>query len=179
MEEKNQKEKKDYTESEKKSLSKIIEDIFIRFSSALRTAQLYEPNNDTFIRQVNLLFDLIQTILKNEGKAHFQFRANTLFFNTVRVKFDFHSYHNFKFLADIFKEREIGTLGFEPGLSQEELTQFVTLFVDGEEENPFENFEAKIKEKGIGHIFLEKIHPSDTVGGKEEEEFMQSLCNPP
>jgi HD-GYP domain-containing protein (c-di-GMP phosphodiesterase class II) len=174
MEEKNQKEKKDYTESEKKSLSKIIEDIFIRFSSALRTAQLYEPNNDTFIRQVNLLFDLIQTILKNEGKAHFQFRANTLFFNTVRVKFDFHSYHNFKFLADIFKEREIGTLGFEPGLSQEELTQFVTLFVDGEEENPFENFEAKIKEKGIGHIFLEKIHPSDTVGGKEEEEFMQS-----
>jgi len=176
MEEKSQKEKKDYTKSEKKSLSKIIEDIFIRFSSSLRTAQIYEPNNDTFIRQINLLFDLIQTILKNEGKAHFQFQANTLFFNTVRIKFDFLSYHNFKFLADIFKEREIGTLGFEPGLNHEELTQFVTLFVDGEEEkeNPFENFEAKIKEKGIGHIFLEKVHPSDTVGGKEEEGFMQS-----
>lgn len=176
MEEKNQKEKKDYTESEKKSLSKIIEEIFIRFSSALRTAQIYEPNNLTFIRQVNLLFNLIQTILKNEGKAHFQFRANTLFFNTVRVKFDFLSYHNFKFLADIFKEREVGTLGFEPGLNQGELTEFVTLFVNGEEEqeNPFENFEAKIKEKGISHIFLEKVHPSETVGGKEEEEFMQS-----
>ena len=176
MEEKKQQEKKTYTESEKKSLAKIIEDIFIRFSSALRTAQIYEPNNLTFIRQVNLLFNLVQNVLKNEGKAHFQFRANTLFFNTVRVKFDFLSYHNFKFLADIFKDREIGTLGFEPGLSQGELTEFVTLFVDGEEaeENPFENFEAKVKEKGIKHIFLEKVHPSETVGGKEEEEFMQS-----
>lgn len=176
MEEKGQKEKKHYTESEKKTLAKIIEDIFIRFSSTLRTAQIYEPNNLTFIRQVNLLFDLVQTILKNEGKAHFQFRSNTLFFNTVRIKFDFLSYHYFKFLADIFKEREIGTLGFEPGLSKTELTEFVTIFVEGEEEqeNPFENFEAKVKEEGISHIFLEKAHPSETFGGKGEEEFVQA-----
>jgi HD-GYP domain-containing protein (c-di-GMP phosphodiesterase class II) len=176
MEGKDQKVRKDYIEGAKKSLSKIIEEIFIRLSSAMKVAQIYEPNNLTFIRQINLLFNLIQNILKKEGKAVFQFRENTLFFNTARVKFDFRSYHNFKFLADEFREKEIGTLGFEPGLSEGELTQFITLFIDGEvkKENPFEDFEVVLEEKGIGHIFLEKMHPFEVTGGVREEQLQES-----
>lgn len=176
MEEKDQKVKKDYIEGAKKSVSKMIEDIFIRLSSTMKVAQIYEPNNLTFINQINLLFNLIQDILKKEGKAVFQFREYTLFFNTSRVKFDFRSYHNFKFLADEFKEKEIGTLGFESGLSEGELTQFITLFIDGEvkKDNPFEDFEAVLKEKGIGHIFLEKMHPFGMAGGVREEQLQES-----
>jgi len=176
MEEKDQKVRKDYIEGAKKSLSKIIEEIFIRLSSAMKVAQIYEPNNLTFIRQINLLFNLIQNILKKEGKAVFQFRENTLFFNTARVKFDFSSYHNFKFLADEFREKEIGTLGFKPGLSESELTQFATLFIDEEviKENPFEDFEAALKERGIGYIFLEKMHPLEVTGGMREEQLQES-----
>jgi HD-GYP domain-containing protein (c-di-GMP phosphodiesterase class II) len=176
MEEKDQKVRKDYIEDAKKSVSKIIEEIFIRLSSAMKVAQIYEPNNLTFIRQVNSLFELIQDILKKEAKAVFQFRENTLFFNGARVKFDFRSYHNFKFLADEFKKKEIGTLGFEPGLSEDELTQFVILFIESEviKENPFENFEAVLKEKGIGHIFLEKMHPFEVTGGVREEQLQES-----
>ncbi len=176
MEEKDQEVRKDYIEGAKKSLSKIIEEIFIRFSSAMKVAQIYEPNNLTFIRQINLLFNLIQNILQKEGKAVFQFRENTLFFNTTRVKFDFSSYHNFKFLADEFREKEIGTLGFNPGLSESELTQFITLFIDDEviKENPFEDFEAVLKESGIGHIFLEKMHSLEVTGGAREEELQKS-----
>ena len=50
MEEKDQKVSKDYIEGAKKSLAKIIEEIFIRLSSAMKVAQIYEPNNLTFIR---------------------------------------------------------------------------------------------------------------------------------
>jgi HD-GYP domain-containing protein (c-di-GMP phosphodiesterase class II) len=176
MEEKGQKIRKDYIEGDKKSLAKIIEEIFIRLSSAMKVAQIYEPNNLTFIRQLNLLFNLIQNIISKEGKAVFQFRENTLFFNNSRVKFDFSSYHNFKFLADEFRVKEIGTLGFQPGLSEGELTQFVTLFIEGEviKENPFEDFEAELKERGIGHIFLEKIRPFEVTGGVKEEELQES-----
>ncbi len=176
MEEKGQKIRKDYIEGDKKSLAKIIEEIFIRLSSAMKVAQIYEPNNLTFIRQFDLLFNLIQNIIRKEGKAVFQFRENTLFFNNTRVKFDFSSYHNFKFLADEFREKEIGTLGFESGLSEGELTQFVTLFIEGEviKENPFEDFEAELKERGIGHIFLEKIRPFEVTGGVKEEELQES-----
>ncbi len=176
MEEKDQEVRKDYIEGAKKSLSKMLEEIFIRLSSAMKVAQIYEPNNLTFIRQINLLFNLIQNILKKERKAVFQFRENTLFFNSARVKFDFSSYHNFKFLADEFREKEIGTLGLEPGLSEGELTQFITLFIDGEviKENPFEDFEAALKGRRIGHIFLEKMHPFEVSGGMREEQLQES-----
>lgn len=179
MEEKDQKVSKDYIEDAKKSLAKIIEEIFIRLSSAMKVAQIYEPNNLTFIGQLDLLFDLIRNILKKEGKAVFQFREHTLFFNNSRVKFDFSSYHNFKFLADEFREKEIGTLGFESDLSEGELTQFVILFIDEEviKENPFEDFKAALNKKGIGHIFLEKIHPFEVTGGVREEQLQDSAIN--
>jgi len=112
MEEKDRKVRKDYIEEAKKSLAKMIEEIFIRLSSAMKVAQIYEPNNLTFIRQLDLLFNLIRNIIRKEGKAVFQFREHTLFFNNSRVKFDFSSYHNFKFLADEFRKKEIETLGF-------------------------------------------------------------------
>jgi HD-GYP domain-containing protein (c-di-GMP phosphodiesterase class II) len=176
MEEKDRKVRKDYIEEAKKSLAKIIEEIFIRLSSSMKVAQIYEPNNLTFIRQLNLLFNLIQNIIRKEEKAVFQFRENTLFFNNSRVKFDFSSYHNFKFLADEFRKKEIETLGFQPGLSEGELTQFVILFIDEGviKENPFEDFEAELKEREIGHIFLEKMRPLEMTGGVQEEQFQES-----
>ncbi len=179
MEEKDQKVRKDYIEDAKKSLAKKIEEIFIRLSSTMKVAQIYEPNNLTFIRQFDLLFNLIRNILKKEGKAVFQFREHTLFFNNSRVKFDFSSYHNFKFLADEFREKEIGVLGFENGLSEGELTQFVILFIDDEiiKENPFEDFEAALNKKRIGHIFLEKIHLFKATGGVREEQLQDSAIN--
>ena len=59
MKENNQKEKMDYAESAKKALFKTIDAIFVRFSSTIRTAQIFKHNNITYIKQVNLLFALI------------------------------------------------------------------------------------------------------------------------
>jgi len=176
MEEKNQKEKMDLTKSQEKTLFKTIDAIFIRFSSALRTAQLFEPNNLTFIKQTNFLFILIQKIIKDEKEAIFEFRESSLFFNTIRVKFDFLSYHYFKLLSNEFREKETGTISFEPGLDEDELAQFVFLFANSKakEENSFEDFEAKIKEKGINHILFEKIHPFELAALKRKEEIKKS-----
>ncbi len=176
MEEKNQKEKIDYAESAKKALFKTIDAIFTRFSSALRTAQIFEPNNITYIKQIRFLFVLINNILRDEKEAIFEFRESSLFFNTIRVKFDFLSYHYFKLLSNEFREKEIGTVGFNPDLDEDELAQFVHLFANSKakEENPFKDFEAKVKGKGISHIFLEKIHPFELAALKRQEEVKKS-----
>lgn len=175
-EEKNQIGLEGNSTSSHKALFKSIEEIFIRFSSALKTAQIYEPNNITFIRQINPLFTLIQNILSTEGRAVFQFRENTLFFNTMRIKFDFLSYHNFKFLSDEFLKREIGELGFERDLDEDELTKFVVLLAEAEvkKENPFESFLEEIKRKGLSHVYLEKIHPFEIATTKEAQEFKKA-----
>ena len=151
----------DYKDSAQREISKTVEEIFIRFSSVWKTAQIYEPNNLTFIKQIEPLFELIQNILNTQVKAVFYFRDNTLFFNTIRVKFDFFSYQNFKFLSDEFRKKEIGTIGFKPGLDKEELVQFVYLLADlgAKKDDIFENIEARIKARELHHIILEKIQP--------------------
>jgi len=162
-----------------KILNKTIEEIFIRFSSALRTAQIYEPNNLAFIEQLSPLFTSIRNILANEGKAIFQFQENTLFFNKNRVKFDYISYHNFKFLADEFRKKEIGTVGFEPGLDDENLAQFIVLLANSkaEKENPFEDFQAELENKEINHIFIVKTHPYEIATQMDDVQVKQSAKN--
>ncbi len=176
MKENTKKEKADYGESAKKALFKTIDAVFVRFATALRTAQIFKSNNITYIKQVNLLFVLIQRILKDEKEAVFEFRESSLFFNTFRVKFDFLSYNYFKLLSKEFKKKEIGTIGFDHRLEKEELAQFVHFLANAKvkEKNPYEDFEEKVREKGIKHIYLEKIHPYDLAALKGEVEVKKA-----
>jgi len=176
MKKNNQKEEKDHKKSYEKVTFKKINEIFIRFSSALKTAQIFESNNLTFIKQIYLVFTLIQNILKDEKEAVFEFKEDTLFFNTIRVKFHFLSYHYFKFLSSEFRKKEIGSISFDPGLDEQELRQFVYLFANEKvnEKNPFEDFEMKIEGKGISHVFLEKIHPFELAALMKQEEVKKS-----
>lgn len=146
-----------------KTLSKTIDEIFIRFSSALRTVQIYEPNNQTFIGHIHSLFALLENIISQEGGASFRFQENMLFFNNIRIKFDLFSYNNFRFMADEFREKNIGTIGLEPGLDEQELSKFIILFSDigVMEEESFEDINRQLISRGITHISLERIHPYD------------------
>ncbi len=167
----NNQENKSSSSVSSKALSKTIDDIFIRFSAALRTAQIYEPNNQTFIGHTQSLFSLLENILSQEGSALFQFQENTLFFNNNRIKFDLISYNNFKFLAQEFMEKDIGTVGFEPGLSDRELSEFIVLLANPpeEKEDSFEDVSTPLKSKGIYHIFIERIHPYDAAARLKAE----------
>jgi len=49
VEEKSQRLTSKYTEEEKKTLSKTIEELFLRITSTLKLAQIFEPNNEAFI----------------------------------------------------------------------------------------------------------------------------------
>lgn len=154
-----------------KALSKTIDEIFIRFSSALRTAQIYKPNNQTFIGHIHSLFSLLENIILEKEGASFRFQENTLFFNNIRIKFDLFSYNNFRFMADEFRKKNIETISLEPGLDEKELSEFIILFSDTEaiEKESFEYINSKLISRGIIHISLEKIHPYDAVARLKAE----------
>jgi len=187
VEEENQNETEQESNFSKKELFKTVEEIFIRFSASLKTAQIYESNNFAFVSQINPLLALIQDVLKNEGEAVFQFYENTLFLNSTRVKFDFLSYNKFKFLSDTFREKQIGTIGFESGLDIEELKQFVVLLAGskGKKEKPFEEFKKKVELSGIRHIFLAEAHSFEIAKNAKDDQtkrtakkvFFKSISN--
>ncbi|NIO49194.1 MAG: HD domain-containing protein [Candidatus Aminicenantes bacterium] len=176
MKKNNQKEDIDSRKSDEKVTFKKINEIFIRFSSALRTAQIFEANNITFLKQVHIVFTLMQNILEDEKEAVFEFKEDTLFFNNTRVKFAFLSYHYFKFLSNEFRIKEVGSISFSPDLAEQELREFIYLFANEKvnEKNPFEDFELKIERKGISHVLLEKIHPFELAALMKQEEVKKS-----
>ncbi|MCK4557353.1 MAG: HD domain-containing protein, partial [Candidatus Aminicenantes bacterium] len=171
-----QKTKIQYTKEEKKTLSKTIEEVFIRFTSAIKTAQIFEPNNIAFQQQLKPLFFLIQSLLKNLGKAILQFRGNALFFNTIRIRIDFHSYQRFKFLVGELKDKEIEAIGFKPDLTAEELTRFIVIFALSKQKKlkVFEDFIGAMESQGISNIFIEKLNPYDLSTRMTPEEIKRS-----
>lgn len=166
------KKKEEHGTEDSNNLAKKGQDILVRLTSAMKTAQIYEINNQTLINQINVLFLFIQGALQNESEAKIQLRENTLFFNSVRIKFDFSTYESFKFLAAEFKKREIGVLGFDPGLIEDELKAFVVFFANTPEaeEKPFEVFVDQIKTQRMEHVFLEKLHPFERLSERNEKD---------
>jgi len=153
-------------------LAKKGQDILVRLTSSIKTAQIYEVNNLTLINQVNVLFMFIQDALQNEREARLQLRENTLFFNSVRIKYDFATYESFKFLAAEFKKRKIGVMSFDPGLIEDELKAFIVFFANAPEakDHKFEGFQEQIKNQKMEHVLLEKFHPFERLSDLEEKD---------
>ncbi len=176
MREKMQREQISLKDLDKKTLTRTIDDLFIRFSSAIRTAQIFEPNNISFIQQIRPLYDSIQDLIQNLGKAVLLFRANALFLNTIRIKIDFNTYQRFKFLANEFKEREIEAVGFQSGLDEDEFTRFIIIFAKAKEKrvDSYDEFRDELERNGINHIIIEKLHPYDSTTRMRADEIRSS-----
>ncbi len=163
--------KEEYVNVNNDNLAKKGQDILVRLTSSMKTAQIYEPNNLTLIKQVNVLFMFIQDALQNESEAKLQLRENTLFFNSVRIKYDFATYESFKFLAAEFKKKEIGVMSFDFGLIEEELKAFIVFFANATdvEGNPFEVFQEQLRTEKIKNVLIEKLHSFERLSDLDEK----------
>lgn len=154
------------------ALAKIGEHILVRFTSALKTAQIFKANNLTFLQQLNLLYSSLDDVLRNEGEAALQFTRDTLFFNGVRIRFDFSTFQHFKFLADEFAKNHLSAVEFDASLQKDQLKDFLFLLAKTglNNENPFEAFQALLQTTGINQITIKKMHVSGKATASESQE---------
>ena len=152
-------------------LHHLAVEMVIRLNVVLKSAKIYEPNNLLFQGQVAFLLRLLNKALAESGQAVLAARQSTLFFNNIRLKCGFANYRFFKFILEELKKKEIGVIRFEPGLSEADLKLFAILLAKAEEKPPraFETLAAELKTKGIGHIALEKILPSELAPSREKD----------
>jgi len=113
--------------TEKEILKSALE-ILMRFNMAIKIAKIYEPNNLIYIQQIEALFSAVQKVLEVEQEASFILRQSALFFNARKIIFSFSNYNFFRFISSEFQKKDMSVLNFKPGLSQEEIRQFVALF---------------------------------------------------
>jgi HD-GYP domain-containing protein (c-di-GMP phosphodiesterase class II) len=128
------------------------------FYATLRTAALYEPNNDAFQKQIGPLMLAVKEIIQHEGELFFSSTEGYLFLNQARLRLDFENYVASRFIQEFTQKLKIYKLTLESGISQAELQDlvYVLTHIDSNEKEPFEAIEKKIFEQNLGHVRLEK-----------------------
>ncbi len=136
-------------------------DLVVQLYASIKTAQIYEQNNEMFVNQSERLFDLVSEIVQKEGEIVLVNKGGYLFLNELRLKFDFGNYAGSKFIMEIFEKFDLGKISIEEGVKSGELDRFIYGFVhlNPEEEELFSLLEENIHQQGISHIKVEKRPP--------------------
>jgi len=137
--------------------------------ASMKTAQIYDPNNDMFLKQSRALMNVVSDILEREGEVQLKFKGGHIFVNEVRLRFDFEGYAASRSLLDESFSYMIQSITVEPKVDQRELDEFVCLFlhVDPEEGDAFAALQNRLQEAGIEHIKLGELVSKDEDSSKE------------
>lgn len=139
------------------------------FISSLKTAQIYDLNNDVFLEHAQALNDTLRDIFRMEGEAAVEVAANHLFFNGLRLPMDFASYPTYRFLMDGFIKSEVGKVWFEDNLQEDEFKGFLAVFAKslGDPSKKLSDIENELKAQGIVKIHLQEPQ-------REREDFRKT-----
>lgn len=128
------------------------------FVSSLKTAQIYDPNNEVFLEHTQELNDTLSDIFRMEGEAAVEVAADHLFFNGLRLPVDFASYSGYHFLMDRFIESEVGKVWFEDSFRENEFKTFLAVFSKSlsDSSKTFEDIEKELRTQGVINIHIQK-----------------------
>jgi HD-GYP domain-containing protein (c-di-GMP phosphodiesterase class II) len=140
-------------------------DVFVNFHVAYRLARVYEPNNVQFQERIHLLFATLDKILRTGEEVQIRLIQDSVFLNRLRLKFDFSNYHVYRFILEEFQNWRIGTAGFRPGLTEEEMQGFIVFLSKKRppEKNSFERLAEDFGTAAFAHVRLEKIPVAEEV----------------
>jgi len=129
-----------------------------KFISSLKTAQLYDINNDVFLEHARALDDTLREILQMEGEATVEVAARHLFFNGLRLPMDFASYPAYRFLMDGFIKSKVGKVWFEENLQEDEFKVFLVILAKslGDPSKNLSEIEKELKAHGVVKIHLQE-----------------------
>jgi HD-GYP domain-containing protein (c-di-GMP phosphodiesterase class II) len=163
-----------------KSLSKASQSFLLEQGRSLayqlyvsiKTAQIYDRTNLTYVKQSESLFDLVKNLLEKEEKIILNSKEGYLFLNETRLKFSFEGYISSKFLLETFRKFQFESLIIEPPLLKDELDDFIFLLVrtDPNSEDAFGSLERKIAEADIHHLKIEKFAWEWDIGDESSPE---------
>jgi HD-GYP domain-containing protein (c-di-GMP phosphodiesterase class II) len=105
----------------------------LKFGRLIRTAKVYNPENETIDRHAEECLLRAQAILGEEGRLSLRIVMDAIFVNEDRVKGGKDTYHRIRRIMEELKDRQIGEVHFKEGTSHEDLKGFLYLFVGNEE----------------------------------------------
>jgi len=94
----------------------------------LRAVQVYDVNNDVVISSAKRFVDFVGNLFSTMSSLEFVRYRDYIFFNKQRLKYEIDSYANLIFLNNQLKGLRIKTITLHPGIDQQEIIDFVSIF---------------------------------------------------
>jgi HD-GYP domain-containing protein (c-di-GMP phosphodiesterase class II) len=153
------------------NLAELGKALVNQFYVTYKTAQIYEQNNLTFLKQSQNLARVVEKILDNYQLLYLQLKNGYIFLNDVRLKFDFAGYIGNKFWIEELQRTRIGAINFLPGVTQRELDKFIYLLIrmEGQPERTFDIIKQRLADIGAGHISIEELPEEEHKANPDQE----------
>jgi HD-GYP domain-containing protein (c-di-GMP phosphodiesterase class II) len=135
---------------------------------ALRSAQIYDENNETVAKQLARLYDTVADLLRVESTAELALSRNFFFLNGVRLKVDLKIYITYHQLLKVLRRLALGRVQFLTGLEAAELRSFVYLLANTENrgELTFEWVKSELQRLSLPHV---TVAPEQEIEEEEPE----------
>ena len=145
-------------------------ELLMRFHIVDKIAKIYDTRNDAFLEQGRLLHESLAAVLKEEDEASLGVRHGAVLLNGVRLRFGVGTYGIFKSVLEEFRTRDVESVSFRAGLTQEELLRFMSVFAKREkkDESGFAQLLSDLDAAGIEHVALEKTSTEEIVPGAHQ-----------
>jgi len=170
------------TEYEKKLLAQAGRALVNELYVAMKVAQIYEPNNDAFIRKRDTLLGTVRSILEKEERATLEVSMRSLFLNRVKILTQFLHYGNLAFILDVFEDVNVSSVSFSRGLGSDEFARFLYVLARREKRSmSFEEFQERLVGAKIDHVsvtrLVEQSREIESAKALAKRLFVESIHN--
>lgn len=146
------------TESERRLLAETGRIFVNQFFVTAKVAQIYEPNNEAFIRQRDALMGTLKRLFETEERVTLELSIKSLFLNRVKIITQFVHYGNVTFVIDMLEDKNISSISFSRDLGSDEFTRFLYMMASRVKGSvDFEQFQDRLTSEGIEHISVTKL----------------------
>lgn len=154
-------------EQQDRELSRLGKALVIQFFVLIKTAQNYKEGHAALNAPVANVLNVVREIHRRNEEAIITVKRGYLLIGEVRLKPDAAGLEAFNFIMGELKRYMIGSIGFQPPLTAEELEKFVYIFNEIEpipSPQTHVRFLEQMQQRMILNIELETL-------GEDEEEF--------
>ncbi len=139
----------------------------------LKTAQIHDPGNRAFQHPVEQFHGLLETMIAEEGVLTLESIDMGIFLNETKIRSDISTFGTFRFIDNLFAQKDIGGIRIQEVPSLEELAFFVqTLSKDSAV--GAETLNGLLQAKGFQSIELLMRQAKKTVA---KEDIKSSVVN--
>ena len=103
--------------------------VLARFSTLVRVARTYQPDNQVVVAQIEVLIQTLKPLLDEKGEAVLVMLEGDLYLNGARVPIKSRNVKFHRQVMDEFKLRQIAGVRVQAGVTLPELIQFFRLFL--------------------------------------------------